>query len=280
MNKLALITDSSCDISQEFIQKHNIKIIPLRVCFSDKTFLDRVELTSLELYDKMKTEIPKTSLPSSESVMSVLDELKNDGFSDVLYVGVSSGLSGTYNFVKLIGEQYDGLNFYSFDTKTLSCGQGLLVKAAARMIEKECPVEDILSELQNIRNNMMAMFIVKDLTYLKKGGRIGKVAGTIGSLLKICPIVRVNDDGVYESSTKSLGFSRSLQMMIKEFENKFKGHNIIVSVVHGLEEGLANSVLNKIKQFANVIDGDVIPVTAVLAVHTGPGLIGIIAHNA
>ena len=69
MNKLALITDSSCDISQEFIQKHNIKIIPLRVCFSDKTFLDRVELTSLELYDKMKTEIPKTSLPSSESVM-------------------------------------------------------------------------------------------------------------------------------------------------------------------------------------------------------------------
>lgn len=280
MNKIALITDSACDISQEFISQHNIKMIPLRICFSNKTYLDRVDLTSLELYEKMKAEIPKTSLPSSESVISIFDQIKSEGYTDVLYIGVSSGLSGTYNFVNLIGQQYESLNFFSFDTKTLSCGEGMLVKTAAKMIENGVSVNEIISELSDIRNNMLALFIVKDLTYLSKGGRIGKVAGTIGSLLKICPVVKVNSDGVYETAVKSLGFSRSLQMMIKEFESRFTGSNIKVSVVHGLEESLANSVLNKIKTFANVIEGEVIPVTAVLAVHTGPGLIGIIAQNA
>lgn len=279
MHKIALMTDSACDVSQDFILKNNIKMIPLRICFSDKTYLDRVDLTSLELYEKMKTEIPKTSLPSSESIISVLDQIKNEGYTDVLYIAISSGLSGSYNFIKLIAEQYKGLNFHHFDTKTLSCGEGMLVKVANRMIQEDHTVNEIICELNNIRNNMLAFFIVKDLTYLRKGGRIGKVAGTIGSLLKICPVVRVNDDGVYETSAKSLGFSHSLQIMIKQIENKFAGSNIAVSVVHGLEESLANSVLNKIKHFANVVEGEIIPVTAVLAVHTGPGLIGIIAHN-
>ncbi len=278
MNRTAIITDSACDISCEDIKKYNVKIIPLRICFSDKTYLDRVDITPIQLYEKLEKEIPKTSLPSSESIMSILDEVKSEGYTSVLYIGISSGLSGSYNFIKMIGEQYEGLNFYSFNTFSLSCGQGMLIKIAAKMLESLCPIGDVIDEIKKIREKMTAMFVVKDLSYLSKGGRIGKVAGTVGSLLKICPIVRVNDEGVYETAAKSMGYSRSVQMMVKEIEKKFTGCNICVSVVHGLMEDLANAVLNKIKQFANVIESEVVPVTAVLAVHTGPGLIGIITY--
>lgn len=279
MSKIAIVTDSTSDISCEDIEKYNIKIIPMRICFENKTYKDRFELNPLELYDMMKNEIPKSSLPSSEDISKVFEEVKSEGYSDILYIGVSSGLSGAYNFVKLMGENLKDINFHSFDTKSLSCGEGMLVMEAVRMAQANHDVNEILDKIKSIRKRTEAMFVVKDLTYLIKGGRIGKVAGTLGSLLKLCPIVRVNDDGVYETAAKSLGFPRSLQLMIKEFEKRFKGRNIKVSVVHGLEENTANAVMNKIKQFANVIEEAIVPVTAVLAVHTGPGLVGIIAHD-
>lgn len=277
MNKIALITDSACDLCCEIVEKYNINVIPLRINFSEKSFRDREDITPLELYDMIKNEIPKTSLPLAEDVYSVFRKLKD--FDKVLYIGISSGLSGTYNFIKLLGKEVFGDRFFSFDSKTLSGGQGLLVKKAAQMIEKGNTLADILVELNIIRSRMFAEFIVKDITYLIQGGRIGKVAGTLGSLFKICPIIKVNDDGVYETAGKSIGFARSLQLMLNQLQSKFNGLKIIVEVVHGLEESTAKTVLDKIKQFSNVIQESIVPVTAVLGVHTGPGLIGIIAYE-
>lgn len=280
MEKFALITDSACDISCEIANEYNINIIPLRINFGNKSFRDRKDITPLELYDMLKEEIPKTSLPSADDVYSVFKLIDKNTYDKILYIGVSSGLSGTYNFIKILGEEYFGDKFYSFDTKTLSSGEGLLVKKAAQMIKNENNLKEIFETLNDIRKRMFASFVVKDITYLSHGGRIGKVAGTIGSLLKICPIIRVNDDGIYEASGKSMGFSRSLQLMLKQVKEKFEGLKIIVEVVHGLEESTAKSIMGKIQQFSTVVESAVIPVTAVLGVHTGPGLIGIIAYEA
>lgn len=277
MNKIALITDSACDVFCETLEKYNIGLIPLRINFSENSFKDREDITPLELYDMMKNEIPKTSLPRAEDVYSVFETVKDA--EKVLYIGISSGLSGTYNFVKLLGEEFFGDKFYSLDSKTLSGGQALLVKKAAQMIENGNTIADILVELNIIRSKMFAEFIVKDISYLIQGGRIGKVAGTLGSLFKICPIIRVNEDGVYETAAKSMGFSRSLQLMVNRVQNKFGGLKVMVEIVHGLEESTAKNIMEKIKQFANVVQESIVPVTAVLGVHTGPGLIGIIAYE-
>lgn len=280
MTRIALITDSACDISCEIAKKYNIKMIPLRIIFSDKTYRDREELTPLELYDMLQNEIPKTSLPCSEDVYSTFRTIEKEGFDEVLYIGISSGLSGTYNFIHLLGTEFFGNKFHSFDTKSLSCGEGLLMQKAAEMSKLGYSVTDILMKLNEIRKKMFASFVVKNITYLSRGGRIGKVAGTLGSLLKICPVIKVNNDGVYETSGKSMGFQRSLQLMIKQVQEKFSGLNVIVEIVHGLEENTAKSVLDKIKRFSNVVHSAIVPVTAVLGVHTGPGLIGIIAYEA
>ena len=279
MKKTAIITDSASDLSTDTIKKYNIKVIPLQIHFSDRTYKDGLEIKPIELYEMLKSEIPKSSLPSHDDIISVFDQLKEEGYTDVIYVGISTGLSGTYNFIKMLGQEYEGLNFYSFDTKTLSCAEGMLVSMAAKMIEASYDIKRILDELYKIREKMLALFVVKDLTYLIKGGRINKVTGVIGNILKLCPIIHVNDNGIYEIFSKTLGFSKSLNIMIKEVENRFKGLNIAVTIVHGLEEEMAKTVLENIKKFCNVIEEAISPVTAVLGVHTGPGLIGIIVRE-
>lgn len=279
MNKIALLTDSASDISCEVMQKYNIRIIPLRIHFSNCTYRDRVDITPHDLYDLIVEEIPKTSLPSSEDIIPIFEAIKKEGYEKILYIGISSGLSGTYNFVKMLGKEYWGDNFYSIDTKTLSSGEGLLVQKAADMLDNQKDIKEIFQTLSDIRGRMFSAFVVRDISYLSRGGRIGKVAGTLGSLFKICPVIRVNDDGVYETSGKSIGFTRSLQLMIKQVQDKFSGLKIAIEIVHGLEESTAKSVLDKIKQFSDIVKEAIIPVTAVLGVHTGPGLIGIIAYE-
>ncbi len=279
MNKIAVITDSASDLSIDTIKKYNIKVIPLQIHFSDRTYKDGIEIKPAELYEMLKSEIPKSSLPSHDDIVAVFDQLKEEGYTDVIYIGISTGLSGTYNFIKMLGQEYEGLNFYSFDTKTLSCAEGMLVSMAAKMIKASYDIKRILDELSKIREKMLALFVVKDLTYLIKGGRINKVTGVIGNILKLCPIIHVNSNGIYEIFSKTLGFSKSLNVMIKEVEKRFQGLNVAVTVVHGLEEEMAKTVLEKIKKFCIVIDEAISPVTAVLGVHTGPGLIGIIVRE-
>lgn len=279
MGKIALMTDSASDVSCEFIRKYSVKVIPLRIYFSERTFRDRVDIVPPQIYDMLKEEIPKTSLPTAEDILKVFELIKQEGYEKVLYLGISSGLSGTYGFVKTLGEEYFGGNFYSFDTKILSSGEGLLVQKAAEMLSSGVNIQSILECLQIIRAKMFSSFIVKDITYLVKGGRIGKVAGTLGSFLKICPIIRVNDDGVYETAGKSIGFSRALQLMLRQVQEKFAGLKVAVEVVHGFEESTADMILSKIKKFSKVVKSAVVPVTAVLGVHTGPGFVGVVAYE-
>lgn len=277
--KIAIITDSASNISNEDAQKYNIKIIPLRICFSDKTYLDRFDISWEEFYQRLETEIPKTSLPSVQSILDVLDSVKNENYTDVIYIGMSSGLSGTYNFIDTIGREYNGLNFTSIDTRTLSCGQGALVIAAAEELRKINRVEDVVNTVNNIRKKMTALFVLEELTYLKKGGRIGKVAGSVGSMLHISPIITVNDDGVYETAAKSIGFKKAKDTLIKELKKRYEGSKVVLSVVIGKGTDKIDDIISAIKDFCNIEYIMVNIVTPVLGAHTGPGLLGIVAYN-
>lgn len=276
-DKLAIITDSASDISKKLTEKYNIKIISLRILYKNKTYLDRIQLKTEDMYDMLNEDIlPKTSLPSAEDIISILDKVKSEGYNNVLYIGLSSALSGTYNFVKLIGEEYNGINFFSFDSKTLSAPQGMLVSLAAKLIEKgENNAKKIIYKLSESRKENKSLFVVKNISYLAKGGRISKATGFVGNLLKVCPVINIGSDGNFELKYKSIGFARSIQLMLNDFEKTFKNSSVNVSIVHCFDEKLAKSIIKKIKSFADIISVDVLPVTAALSIHTGPGLIGI-----
>lgn len=278
--KIALITDSSCDLSDEILERYDIGLVPLRICFADKTYRDRVELSGDRFYPMLERETPKSSLPAAEDITAAFDRARQKGYEKALFLTISSGLSGTYQFVKMMAESYEGLEIHCLDTKILSCGQGSLVVAAARVLQKGGSLEDAVRAVSSIRSRMSSFFVVQTLTYLSRGGRIGKVAGTVGSLLHLNPVITVNNDGVYETAAKTLGFARALDLLAKEVESRFRGKKIVVSMVHALNEGDASRILARVKGFADVMEASITPVTAVLGAHTGPGLVGLIAYEA
>lgn len=279
MKKIAIITDSAGDLSASLAKKHNVKVIPLRICFSDKEFLDGVNIRSDEIYSLMEKEIPKSSLPYRDDIIAAFEQAKSEGYTDAIYIGISSRLSGTFNSVRLVANEFDGLNIHCFDSKTLSCAQNMLILAAIAAIKTTVNVQEILNKLQEIRKKMVAMFCVRDLTYLIKGGRIGKVAGTVGNLLKLCPVIKVNDDGIYETASKTIGFNRAIDMLINEFKSRFANVEIAISLTYSSNKEIAEKIKSEIKKHCNVKSCEMNPVTAVLGVHTGPDMAGIAVYE-
>lgn len=278
MKKIAIITDSAGDFPAKFAKKHNVKVIPLRICFSDREFRDGVDISCDEFYPMLEVEIPKSSLPYRNDIIAAFDSARNEGYTDVIYIGISSGLSGTFNAVRLIASEYDGLNIHCFDSKTLSCAQNMLIWAAIAALKTTDNIQEIFARLSEIRNKMVAMFCVRDLTYLIKGGRIGKVAGTVGSLLKLCPIIKVNDDGVYETASKTIGFNRALEALIAEVKSRFANVEVAISLTYSSNKELAERIKAEIKKCCKVKSCEINPVTAVLGVHTGPDMAGIAVY--
>lgn len=279
MKKIAIITDSAGDLSASFAKKHNIKVIPMRICFSDKEYLDGVNISNNEIYSMMEKEIPKSSLPYREDIINAFDQTKNEGYTDAIYIGISSGFSGTFNSVQLVANEFEGLNIHCFDTKTLSCAQNMLILAAITALRATDNVQEVLHKLQEIRKRMVAMLCVRDLTYLIKGGRIGKVAGTVGSLLKLCPVIKINDEGICETASKTIGFNRALGALINEIKSRFSNMEIAISLTYSSNKKIAEKIKSEIKKYCKVKSCEINPVTAVLGVHTGPDMAGIAVYN-
>ncbi len=279
-DRIALVTDTACDLLDEQLARYDIRVVPLRVATSQGEFRDRVEISQEQLYALLEKEIPKTSLPLPEDVSRLYQQLREEGATRVLHMCMSGSLSGTYNMVDLLSKETDSLIVDVFDTRTLSCGLGLLVLEAAECLEQGMPVEDVLLRLTKLRKHQLGAFVIRTLEFLRKGGRIGLVEGVVGSLLRIKPVIFVNDDGVYQTLVKARGFSNAVSLMQEEFFKRFQGRRVRVAIVHGNAGEEAASLLEIFRQHLDVADGFISPVSPALAIHTGPGLLGAIVQFA
>ncbi|HPF87569.1 MAG TPA: DegV family protein [Candidatus Limiplasma sp.] len=279
--KTAVITDSSCDLSDEQLQRYNIRMISLRIITQNAEYRDRIDLSQDQIYDIMDGDLPKTSLPLPEDIHAVYEQLIAQGYTDAVHLCISSGLSGTWNMIRILAEEYKNkINIHIVDSKTLSTGLGFMVLAAAEALEAGATPEQAVQAAQTVRSTQLGMFVIRTLEYLRKGGRIGLVEGVVGSLLQIKPIVYVNDDGVYETLAKARGYKAAKETMIHEAVKRFGKTKINLSVVHGQANEEALTLLDRLKQVLNVATTMISPVSPVLAIHTGRGLLGIIAYAA
>lgn len=278
--KTAIITDSGCNLTQEYIKsKENLFVIPLGITIDDKHYRDQVDISSSEVYAQIDQHHIKSSLPSIGDITKQVEEVVKMGYDTIFILTISSGLSGTYNAVRLSVEDME-YNVYTYDTKTLSMAQGYVVKEALKLIEEGKTPEEAIEVLNDFRyNKLLAIYTIDTLKYLRAGGRIGKVEGTIGDILKIKPIITVNDDGVYETIEKARGNRRALSKSIDVVQKRFEDKLINITLHYGNDLDKAEMLLERLKERLNVNEAELVELTPVLGIHTGPGMIAVIAHE-
>jgi DegV family protein with EDD domain len=270
--KTAVLTDSGSNLPQEFIKKHtNLYVVPLMIIVDGKSYRDQIEITAKQVYEQIDEKDMSTSLPETSDLQKTVEQIKKDGYTDLLVINISSGLSGTYNAFRVELEQTKGINITQYDTKTIGGGQGYLVEEALELIDKNVPIKDIIKALDKQRyENSLAIYTISTLKYLKKGGRIGKVEGTIGDLLHLKPVISVNDDGVYVTLAKAFGLKRSLMNMKTMFVEKFQNFKMDLTVHYGTGREKAEELAAMLSKVLNVRTLTLSPLTPVLGIHTGP----------
>lgn len=277
MDKIALLTDSACDIDEKTIHKYNINILPFRIIYSNREYIDKVEITPKEVYDNMKIEIPKSSLPSIDDMERIYNKFEKENYTHIIAVVISSGLSGTYNALKLVSQRHKSLITYVYDSKSTSIGEGIILKECGKQIEKGKSFNQVITSIPQIKSKMHFFFVFGTLEYARKGGRIGKISGTIGEFLDIKPIVYFDDNyGVCCTYDKIRGRKRSLNAMV-EIGRSFSAKNPCEAyIVHGNDRKDAERMHNMVSQLPNVENVYMIgQISPIVGVYSGPGTVGV-----
>lgn len=280
MEKIALITDSTGGIPDEYIKEYNINIVRLKVIYSNREYIEGSTITPTEVYDNLDKEIPKTSMPSVSEVCDLYEKLFNEGYTHVIAVTISSGLSGTVNSFRLASSQYeDKITSFVYDSKSISMGSGALVVEAGRMIKAGKDFDYICKKIVEIRENTDLYFSVETLSYLIKGGRIGKVTGGIGEMLNLKPIITMdNNDGKYITLTKARGSKQSFNKIVKlALESINRGKcRVVIATGNMFDE--VEKLKDAVKENDNIVSLHDVILSPVAGVHSGPKLLGIIIY--
>ncbi len=275
MNKIALVTDSTSDLSYEEIKKYNIHMLPLKIVYKDREYADRVEITPDEVYDNMKIEVPTTSLPSMDEIDRLFVKLNKEGYTHIIAVTISAGLSGTNNIVRLVSENHPEMKFEVFDSLAISLGAGAIVLECGEMINAGKSFEEIIKVLPRLRDKIKIYYVLDTLKYLIKGGRIGRVSGTIGEFLNIKPIISISKEGIYYTYTKVRGRNQSISKVFDIIKEALEQERAKVWVLHGGAKEEAQELYKRVKELPNIIKLGFSDISPVAGVHTGPGLIGV-----
>ena len=277
--KVAYLVDSGSNVPEEYVKLGNMNVIPLKIIYKNEEFIDNVNITPQEVYDRLPEEIPTTSLPSGEIISDIFKKIQDEGFKKVICVTISSGLSGTNNMVRVISESFTDMEVLTIDSKNIGVGSGLIAVQAYKYVEAGLDWETIKEKVEQDVKHSKIFFHVPTLEYLQKGGRIGLVASILGNMLNLKPVITCNEDGVYDTVAKIRGNKKSVQKAIEltsDFAGKAKKYNL--AIAYGGEtakaqvEEIRSALKEELPLFDEIFEGEVSPA---LGVHTGPGLIGI-----
>lgn len=194
--KIAILTDSTSYLSQSLIDKYHIEVAPLSVTFDNgDNFIENDALSTDTFYERMaKSEtIPTTSQPAIGTFIEKYEKFRDEGYTDVIAVFLSSGISGSYQTATQAGELVEGINVHTFDSKLASMVEGGYVLYAIELIEQGLTPSEIIDELTDLRERTGAYLMVDDLKNLQKSGRITGAQAWVGTLLKMKPVLKFND---------------------------------------------------------------------------------------
>jgi DegV family protein with EDD domain len=274
-HKIAIVTDSTCDLDLESIKEQGIHVVPLRVVYKDREFRDRVEISPEQVYESLEKEIPKTSMPSPGEVRELFLKLQEQGFTHAVSIHISSGLSGTFSVVTQIAKEIQGMRIEVIDSKALSMGLGFPVLEAINAVKANLSFEEVIHRVQSVVERIKVFFVVSTLEYLKQGGRIGYVSATLGEILQLKPIISINEEGKYITHSKVRGRKQSLSRLFELVQEQIKDKMVNVAVLQGAAYEECMELVQKFRSVKNIKELVSKQIGPSMVVHTGPGLVGV-----
>ena len=282
MKDFVIMTDSCCDLPKEYVYENNIPFAKLPFSYNGNEFLDDLGQTvsQKQFFDDLRAgALANTSQANSESFYNIFKSAAEQN-KDVVYVGVSSGLSGTYNSAN-IGkvttlEEFPNTRIYLIDVLTASLGQGLMVMKAVEMKKNGSSAQEIVTEIQNTIQNLNTYITVDDLNFLKRGGRISNVAATLGIVLHIKPIITINHEGKVMPILKIRGRKKSLTKIAELVRDKIRNPETqTIAICHGdcIED--AERLKAEILQIVKVKEVMIHFIGPVVGRFSGPGGMGV-----
>lgn len=283
---IGIVTDSTCDLDQKILEKYEIEVIPLSVYFGEEIFQDGIEITPEEFFKKLNQtqKLPHTSRPSPELFVKKYKKMLQK-YDQLLSIHISAALSGTFESAKIAAQDIDA-EIKVIDSASISLGLGMLVNLAAKLIEKGKEFDDLIKTIEKAKNNLYLYFTVKDLTFMEKGGRIGKASSFLGSIFSINPIISIStDNGKVKPIAKVRGHHRAQDKIIEIVKEKIDNDkNVWLGFAHGDRKAdlrdTKDKLLKEIKKDNNLnLKTFESRISSTLGCHVGPTVYAVIILN-
>ena len=283
MNDYIIVTDSSADLSTELVQEAGVEVLPLRFTIEGQTkynWPDNREMDPKEFYSRLRGgEMATTAAVNMDQYLTMLEPVLQAG-KDVLVLAFSSGLSATYDSARLAGEElrekYPERKLFVVDTLCASMGEGLLVWHAGQLKKQGKTIEEVRDWAEENKLHLCHQFTVDDLHFLKRGGRISATTAAVGSMLKIKPVLHVNNEGKLVNIGKARGRKASLNTLVDRMEaTAVNPAEQTVFISHGDSLEDAQYVARLVSGRMGVKDIRINYVGPVIGAHSGPGTLAL-----
>lgn len=284
MNEYVIVSDATLDLPINIIEEHKISVIPMGVSIDDveyNHYPDERELKIADFYSKLKNGA--TSHTSQITPIKFIDffgEILKSG-KDVIYIGFSSGLSGTFQAAQLakqeLEQEYPNHKIYCIDSLCASVGEGLLVLQAAMKKQSGMDLEELKNWVEDNKLKVRHWFTVKDLFYLKRGGRISSIEAFVGTALKIKPVLSTDEAGKLTVLSKIRGNKAELDYLFTKLQTEGTDlTNQIIIIGHGDDLAQAQELEKLIRSKQAVKDVIITNIGPVIGTHTGPGMLALV----
>ena len=282
MNNYIITTDTTTDLPEDYIKKHDLGIMSLTYTLEGTTYSKDNPLDVRLFYEKMRNgSMPTTSQVNPENAKNIFLPYLKDGY-DILHIAFSSGLSGSYNSTRTaaeeLSEEFPDRKITIIDSLAASLGEGLLVHKAVMLKEQGADLDTVADWVEQNKLHIVHNFTVDDLFHLHRGGRVSKATAILGTMINVKPILHVDDEGHLIALSKVRGRKKSLQALVDSMEKQmgaYRSQNDIVFISHGDSLADAQYVADLVKQRFGIESFLINYVGPTIGAHSGPGTIAL-----
>lgn len=281
MSKIAIVTDSNSGITQSEAEQLGIYVVPMPFTIEGETFFEGINLSQEEFFEKLKNDVEiSTSQPTPDSILSLWDRLLTE-YDQLVYLPMSSGLSGACQTAIMLAQDYDG-RVEVVNNQRISVPLMRSIMDAYQLAEQGKNAAEIKAFLEDDKFNSSIYIMVDTLKYLKKGGRITPAAAALGSLLKLKPVLQIQGEKL-DAFAKARTAAAAKQIMLtaiqnditKRFDRSVDGSDFYVDFAYTGDKETALEFQKEILQHFPGASSHIAPLSLSVACHLGPGAIGI-----